>query len=96
MAAALAAQLPEPRPSAAELLVAGAALQAVMEQQPLPVCDPAQVFGAAAYAPAIAALPLPALLVLVEACDMDFSAQVAGIVAACLAQRSVREPRARR
>jgi hypothetical protein len=94
MAAALASQLPEPRPSAAELLEAGAALQAVMQQQPLPVCDPRQVFGSAAYAPPFDALPLHALLALVEACDLAcLPEKVRDVTTACLAQRSARQRR---
>ena len=73
----------------ADLLLAGAALQAVMEQQPLPVCDPAAVFGAD-YLPALAALPLSALSALVLVADLAaLPAPLTHLATACLAQRSV-------
>ena len=64
MLAALALNLPEPRPSIEVLKEAGEALQAVVEQQPRPVCEPLKVFGEAAFAVRINALPLAALATL--------------------------------
>ncbi len=87
--------MPEPRPSAAAMLAAGAALQPVAEQQPLPVISAAQVFGEA-YSPHIAALPLPALLALLQASDLaGLPAPYIDLATACLAQRYASLPRAR-
>ena len=87
LAAALQLRLPEPRPSLCDLLAAGVALQALSEQQPQPTCRPLEVF-LLPFSPAIASLPPPALLALLQACQLiALPEPAASTLAACLAQR---------
>ena len=95
MASVLRGNMPEPRPTTALLLQAGAALQAVAEQQPLLPPLPGRVFGAPFSLP-LAALPVPALLALVQACDLaGLPEPLLGLITASLAQRFAGLPRAR-
>ena len=94
MAAALALNLPEPKPSPSLLILAGAALQALLEQQPLPACAPEAIFGIA-YSPALAALPGPAKVALLCASDMAvLPTPTTTVIVACLAQHYASLPRA--
>lgn len=94
MAAALALNLPEPRPYTSLLILAGAALQALLEQQPLPACAPEAIFGTA-YSPALAALPGPAKVALLCASDMAvLPTPTTTVIVACLAQHYASLPRA--
>jgi hypothetical protein len=87
MAAALSANMPEPRPSVEALLLAGAALQALLEQQPPPACSPSAIFGPA-FAPSLSSLPAPALSALLRVCHFAaLPAALTATVTACLAQR---------
>jgi hypothetical protein len=93
MAAALLLHLPEPRPTTAELINAGDALHLLLQQQPLPVCDPRQVFAAAPFAPVLSSLPLPTLLALLQVSDLaSLPPQLTAIVTATLAQASAAQP----
>jgi hypothetical protein len=86
MAAALLQSLPLPRPSLLDLLGAGLALQALVEQ-PLPACEPCSVF-VLPFSPVIAALPHSALLALLQASQLcAFPEPLATTLTACVAQR---------
>ena len=93
MVAALALQLPEPRPSATALQEAGVALQALLAQ-PLPACAPAAIFQAP-YCSAIAALSPPALVALLLVSDLAaLPAPTLTVLTACAAQRYASLPAA--
>ena len=86
LAAALAHSLPEPRPSQADMLAAGEAMQAVLQQSTLTTT--ARAVFLAPYSASIAALSPAALLALLRVHQhAALQAPSADFLAACLAQR---------